>query len=123
MPSVFGEADLFAFPSIREFGGAVVMEAMAARLPCIVVDHGGISEYVSDDCGIKIAPDSRPRVVQETTKAIETLLDDAGLLRSMAENAALRAQQFSWEAKTERIIQIIRSAVEGPASRAGTNAA
>src|SRR5690606_34125576 len=41
----FRRSCIFAFPSVREFGGAVVMEAMACGLPCVVLDHGGPSEY------------------------------------------------------------------------------
>jgi glycosyltransferase involved in cell wall biosynthesis len=123
MPAVFGEADLFAFPSIREFGGAVVMEAMAAGLPCVVVDHGGIGEYVSDDCGIKITPSSRKHIIHETARGIETLLDRPALRQSMSEAAAIRARQFSWEAKTERIIQIIQEAIGNPQPRLATAAA
>jgi len=37
----FRESSVFCFPSLREFGGAVVVEAMACGLPCIVVDYGG----------------------------------------------------------------------------------
>lgn len=36
----YKQADIFCFPSIREFGGAVVLEAMACGLPCIVANNG-----------------------------------------------------------------------------------
>ncbi len=40
----YRKADIFCFPSSREFGGAVVMEAMACGLPCIVANIGGFCE-------------------------------------------------------------------------------
>ncbi|MEO1590395.1 MAG: glycosyltransferase [Cyanobacteria bacterium J06632_22] len=55
----YAKADIFCFPSIREFGGAVVMEAMAAGLPCITIDHGGVGEYVTPETGFKVEPISK----------------------------------------------------------------
>ncbi len=55
----YRKADIFCFPSIREFGGAVVIEAMACGLPCIVTNNGGIGEYVNEETGFKIEPISK----------------------------------------------------------------
>ncbi len=48
------EADIFAFPSIRELGAGVVIEAMACGLPCVVVDYGGPGGLISEGRGIKV---------------------------------------------------------------------
>ena len=65
LASSFSKSDIFCFPSIREFGGAVVLEAMACGLPCIVVNNGGIGEYVTDETGFKIEPISRDYIIKE----------------------------------------------------------
>jgi glycosyltransferase involved in cell wall biosynthesis len=95
----YAKADIFCFPSIREFGGAVVLEAMACGLPAIIADHGGIAEYVSSDCGFKIAPRSRDFLVQELARYIGLLYHDHQLRQSMGQNARHRAQSFAWDQK------------------------
>ena len=53
----YRKADIFCFPSVREFGEAVVIEAMACGLPCIVANNGGIGEYVTTGTQLIIALD------------------------------------------------------------------
>ena len=102
----YREADLFCFPSVREFGGAVVLEAMACGLPCIVVDHGGIAEYTTPETGFKLAPVSRQSVVCELAARIETLFHDRELLTRMSGAAVKQSQSYSWPAKAQQIMKV-----------------
>ena len=120
MPARFAEADVFAFPSIREFGGAVALEAMASGLPCIVADHGGIGEYVSEDCGWKIPTLSREHLVEKTTEALCELASSPELQASMSSSARGRAREYSWEAKVQRLLEIVTEAI---GERTGTQRA
>jgi len=72
----YRKADIFCLPSAREFGGAVVIETMACGLPCIVANNGGIKEYVTEETGFKIEPNSREYLTQELTKKIKILVED-----------------------------------------------
>ncbi|MBD2088934.1 glycosyltransferase family 4 protein [Microcoleus sp. FACHB-1515] len=97
-------SDVFCFPSIREFGGAVVIEAMASGLPCIVVNNGGIGEYVTEKTGFKIEPVSRSHVVEDLKKHITMLIENPALRQQMAVHAIDRAKAFTWETKVKEIV-------------------
>jgi glycosyltransferase involved in cell wall biosynthesis len=102
----YRKADIFCFPSIREFGGAVVIEAMASGLPCIVANNGGIGEYVNEETGFKIEPISREYLTQELTSKIKMLVEDDKLRESMSAKAIERAREFEWENKARKIAEI-----------------
>lgn len=107
----YRQADIFCFPSIREFGGAVVLEAMACGLPCIVANNGGIGEYVTDDTGFRIEPLSKPFLTKQLTAKIQLLVEDEGLRRDMAAKSIARAQEFRWQYKAQRIVDTYRELV------------
>jgi glycosyltransferase involved in cell wall biosynthesis len=102
----YNQADIFCFPSIREFGGAVVLEAMASGLPCIVVNNGGIGEYVTEETGFKIEPVSREFLIREVANKLEILIKDENLRLNMSSNAINRAKEFVWSNKAEQILNI-----------------
>lgn len=102
----YRKADIFCFPSVREFGGAVVIEAMACGLPCIVANNGGIGEYVTEETGFKIEPSSREYLTQELTNKIKILVEDDQLRKSMSAQAIERAKEFEWARKAEKIVEI-----------------
>jgi glycosyltransferase involved in cell wall biosynthesis len=107
----YQQSDLFCFPSIREFGGAVVLEAMACGLPCIVVNNGGIGEYVTEQTGFKIEPISREYVIQELTNKIKYLVENKTLLQQMSIEAIERAKEFEWGYKAEQIVEIYQKLI------------
>ncbi|PAX51360.1 glycosyltransferase family 4 protein [Brunnivagina elsteri] len=102
----YNSSDIFCFPSIREFGGAVVLEAMATGLPCIVVNNGGIGEYVTEETGFSINPVSREFVVQELKRCIEQLVCNQALRHDMSLKAIQRAREFTWSSKAKAIASV-----------------
>jgi len=114
----YRKADIFCFPSIREFGGAVVMEAMACGLPCIVANNGGIGEYVNEETGFKIEPISREYLTQQLTSKIKMLVEDDKLRQTMSAKAIERAREFEWENKARKIVEIYEKMLDEKGVRA-----
>jgi glycosyltransferase involved in cell wall biosynthesis len=100
----FALADVFVLPSHSEGSPNVLLEAMAAALPIVATDVGGIPDAVTAGEDALLVPPSRPETLAE---AIRTLLTDHELAARIAASARNRvATQFSPEARVRRIAEI-----------------
>ena len=101
-------ADVFALPSIREFGGGSVLEALAAGLPAIVVDYGGPAELVDPSVGFRVPLGSRLEIVQGLGDVFRKLVaDPGGLVQTMGAAARQKAMaMFTWDAKARQVADI-----------------
>lgn len=96
--------DVLAFPSVREFGGGVVLEAMAVGLVPLVVDYGGPAELVTRDTGLLIAPGSRSEIIERLRAALGRLAEDPGQVDRMSPKAVEQViQGFTWQAKAQQV--------------------
>ncbi len=103
------QCDVFGFPSIREFGGAVVLEAMALGLVPVVVDYGGPGEHVSPATGFALALGRREEIVARLRGVLERLVADPSVLRPMGQRARARVRRhFTWSAKAEQVLEVYR---------------
>jgi glycosyltransferase involved in cell wall biosynthesis len=99
--------DVFLFPSLRDGGGAVVVEAMAAGKPLVCLDLAGPGMHVTNACGIKIRPQFPDQVVREMAAALERLYKDKELRSRMGRAARERAEQvYHWDRLGERMMNI-----------------
>lgn len=99
----------FVFPSLREFGGGVVIEAMACGLPSIVVDYGGPRDLIDASSGILLPMQPEAPMVDALRMAMERVVGDPGLCRQLAGNAAARIRsEFTWDVKAARLREIYR---------------
>jgi glycosyltransferase involved in cell wall biosynthesis len=101
------ESDVFLFPSLREPGGTVVLEAMATGLPSIVADWGGPGEYIADGTGLRVGVSSRERFLDEMAAAMVRLADDGEYRRSAGLAARDRvAAYYSWDVLVDQLLSI-----------------
>ncbi len=95
-------ADVFAFPTRREGFGTVIVEAMAAGLPCVVAELPGITDFIYahpapgiDAVGAQtdgiVVPQDSPEVLART---LGGLLADTNLRSTIGAAARQRARWF-----------------------------
>lgn len=98
------EADVFAFPSIREFGGGVVLEAMAVGLVPIVVNYGGPGELVTEQTGYRIEIGRREWMVAEFRRVLGEFSADLEKVDRHSSLCVRRVlEHFTWEIKAEKV--------------------
>ncbi|WP_347989627.1 glycosyltransferase family 4 protein [Methylomonas sp. AM2-LC] len=100
-------AQVFVFPTIREVGGNVLVEAMACGLPCIVPDYGGPSELVNQETGIKLKLTDKPNLISAVTSAMLELANNHEQRNAKSIKAAEFAKQhYTWESKARQLKSI-----------------
>ncbi len=103
MPGWYHAADAFAFPSVNEGWGLVVLEAMAAGTPTVVCDLPVFREYLTADRDALVV---QPGDDEGLACALFSLATDDGLRRRLTHAGDLVAVHFSWDdsASTHRDI-------------------
>lgn len=106
---VMCRSQVFAFPSIREFGGGAVLEAMALGLVPVVVDYAGPAELVTPDVGYKVPIGRREVIISAFEKQLRLLTANRDMLQSMSSAAITRVQTlFTWQVKARQVAEIYK---------------
>jgi len=102
-------ADVMVYPSVREFGGAVVVEALAAGVVPCVADFGGPGDTVRPDVGFKVPLTSEIDVVAKMEKILIELTHDRQYLEKLRQKGMAYAREcLTWEAKADAVSQVLR---------------
>jgi glycosyltransferase involved in cell wall biosynthesis len=108
------ECDFLALPSIREFGGAVVVESMALGVTPIVADYGGPSELVDENTGIRVSFTDKQSLVRGFRRAIGEMVSAPESLDRLGRAGREKVRQkLTWEAKAGQIVDVYRAVLSG----------
>ena len=94
------EAHVFALPCVVESDGGmdnlptVIMEAMAAGLPCVSTRLAGVPEMVDETGGRETGILTEPGDIEGTAAALERLLQDEDLACTMGRRGRARAEEL-----------------------------
>jgi glycosyltransferase involved in cell wall biosynthesis len=108
---VMASSHLMLITSLRDLTATVTIEALAAGLPIVCLDHCGFSDAVDETCGIKIPVATPRQVILALAEAIGRLESDETLRLGLAHGAIKRAADFTWEAKADVVDAVYRRQV------------
>ena len=104
-------ADVFAWPGLEEAYGMAILEALAAGLPVVACDEGGISDLVEHGRNGYLAQDRSPEAL---ASHLDRLIADVELRRRMGgEAAAMAADRHSVAAAEARLAGVLAKVGQG----------
>lgn len=97
-------ADVLAFTSLRDTSGTGLLEALAAGVPILGIDHQGAHDIMTADCAIPVSVTDPQQTIAEFQVGLLKLSEDTGRLQQLSMGALARAKQFMWgELNTEMV--------------------
>lgn len=109
---LYAASDLFLFPSTTETQGLAVGEALAAGVPCVVVNGGGAPEAISDGENGFLVENDAAALADMTLR----LLGDEPLRARLAARARQSATELTPENVARRIITIYEGLLDANAA-------
>ena len=109
-------ADVLVFPSIRDFGGGVVFEALAIGVVPVVADFGGPGDIVHPEVGYKVPITSESNMVGQMERILTGLERNRDLLNRLRQQGMSYARErLTWDAKAQNVARVLNWAVRrGP---------
>ena len=101
-------ADVLVVPSVYEPFGIVALEGMAAGVPVVAANVGGLSEIIEHDrTGVLVYPKN----FESIAWGVNRVLSDPGYSNWLVQNAKRKVQEaYSWEAVAQRTIEVYEEA-------------
>ena len=113
-PSSLATFDIVLLPSLRDGAGLSIMEAMLAGCVPIVADWCGPAEFVTSECGYKVAVTDPLNMATEIARILCILDNDRSLLRVRGDAASTRIRtSYSEPQFLESMNKFFNSAISG----------
>ena len=110
---------VFCLPSVRESGGAVLLEAMASARPVIALDYGGPAEIVNPEVGALLAFESPQQVIDDLRATLIDIILHPELWRARGLAGRRSAEKlYSWPAKVASAAPIYHALLQAKATDA-----
>jgi glycosyltransferase involved in cell wall biosynthesis len=118
LPQVADEmrlAHLFCLPSVRESGGAVLLEAMACARPVVAIGFGGPAEIVDEEVGRLLPATDSASVIDGLVATFRDLVREPEVWRQKGSAGRARVEaRYSWDAKVDSAITLYRDLLDQP---------
>jgi glycosyltransferase involved in cell wall biosynthesis len=100
---LFSSTRIMLVPSKDEGFGIVVLEGMAAGIPVIASNVGGIPEIITDHKNGILVPPQNPKMIAD---AVFELASNEELYDKISINGKSRAKEFSWDKFAKETIDV-----------------
>ena len=101
LPTLYGQASLFAFPSLYEGFGIPVLEAMAQNTPVVTSTTSSLPE-VAGDAALLVDPLD----VGALAEAMWRLINDTNLRATLIKRGQSQVKRFTWQDSAHKLLQI-----------------
>jgi len=101
LPFIYNGAEAFVLPTLNEWFGIPVLEAMACGLPVITSKNTGAIEAVGDSV-ITFDPENK----KEMADSISAVLRDKGLRLSLRDKGRERVKKLSWKETARKTLAV-----------------
>jgi glycosyltransferase involved in cell wall biosynthesis len=108
LPALYSGAICMAFPSLYEGFGIPVLEAMGCGVPVVSSNTSSLPE-VAEDAALLVDPYS----TDEIHNALERVITDQSLRKTLIECGLIQAKKFTWENSAMQLQALYEQLLEG----------
>lgn len=110
--SVMGNCDICCITSIHDLTSTVLIEALSLGLPTVTFDLCGFTDVVNENCGAVVPVSKLKNPISEYRRSLENLYENRNKLPILSKNASLRALDFQWSAKIQKINEVYKVLID-----------